>query len=442
MCDAQSAAKFQFSQSERARQRGWRGTLWALSCAAFVVLFALPAQAEPGDSLTVSLLTMGPGEHPFTKFGHTALWVHDAANGRDEVFNYGTFAFDSPTLLLDSVQGKLPYWLSVQGLRGTLASYGEQRRSLVASELELTPAQRLQLLAALRDNAQPEHRYYRYDYYRDNCATRVRDALDRVVGGAIRAHGGEPASMSYRAHTLRLVADDPKLYVGLDLAIGRQTDAPITFWDEAFLPERLHDLLAHTTVERAGHALPLIRSERPLLTSDLPAPRVAPPTWFGFYGGVGLSLGAALAVLGVKARWSKRALRALTTLSIALFVPLGLLGCAIAYLTFFSAHSAAAANFNVLLLPPWTLALPLVSSAPRLARLAARAAGVTTVLALVIHWFTRDSQVNGQELAFALPLWLGAGVATRAVVRRVLLPPKSAEPAPTATTRVTPKISG
>jgi len=260
--------------------------------------------------------------------------------------NFGTFAFDSPTLLLDSVEGLLPYWLSVQSLRGTLAAYREQGRSLLASELALRPEERAQLRAALRENALPEHRYYRYDYYRDNCATRVRDALDRVLGGQLHAQGTAPARMSYRAHTLRLVADDPVLYVALDLAVGRQTDTPINFWDEGFLPERLHDLLARTTLQRDGRAVPLVQSERLLLPTELPQPRNAPPDWRARYWALGLALGGLLLGLGLKAGKHAAARVALGVVSVVLGLPLGLLGCALCYLTFFSFHSAAAANYT------------------------------------------------------------------------------------------------
>jgi hypothetical protein len=374
----------------------------------------------------VSLLTMGPGEHPFTKFGHSAIWVHDARTNHDEVYNFGTFAFDSPTLLLDSVQGKLPYWLSVQSMRGTLASYREQRRSLLASELELTPVERVALLNALRENALPEHRYYRYDYYRDNCATRVRDAIDRAIGGAMRVHARDPARMSFRDHTLRLVADDPMLYAGLDLAVGRQTDASISFWDEGFLPERLHDLLRATSVQRDGHSLPLVRSEQLLLPAELPEPRAVPPNWRIRYWDVGLLLGSVLAWLGVQARTSNGARAALLVLGVVLFVPLGLLGCALTYLTFFSAHSAAAANYNVLLVPPWVLALPVAALAawrkrswgPRLTQWAALGTLLSTLLALAIRLFMHHAQVNNQELAVALPLWLGAVIAARLATPR------------------------
>jgi len=422
----------------------WRAL--GLSLLALLVLSCAQTAraATPGDELTVSLLTMGPGEHPFTKFGHSAIWVHDARSSRDEVFNFGTFAFDSPTLLLDSVQGLLPYWLSVQGLSGTLESYREQRRSLLASELELTPAERLALLVALRDNALPEHRYYHYDYYRDNCATRVRDALDRVLGGRIHTHTNTPARMSYRAHTLRLVADDPLLYALLDLAVGRQTDAPITLWDEGFLPDRLHDLLAQTSVVKDGRELPLIARERSLLLTELPEPRRTPPNWRLYYWGVGLFLGGALAWLGLRARRSIGARWALSVAGIALGVPLGLLGCALCYLTFCSSHSAAAANYNVLLLPPWTLALPVSAIAAwrnrawawRAARYAATSAFLCTLLMLCIRVSSRDPQVNNQELAFALPLWLGATIAALLGPKAYYLNRKSARTRADHDTRV------
>ncbi|HEY0463440.1 MAG TPA: DUF4105 domain-containing protein [Polyangiaceae bacterium] len=378
--------------------------------------------AEPGAELSISLLTMGAGEHPFTKFGHSAIWVHDAAALSDEVYNYGTFAFDSPTLLLDSVEGKLPYWLSVQSMSSTLRTYSDQGRSLLASELELTPAERVQLYAALRENARPEQRYYRYDYYRDNCATRVRDIVDPVIGGRMRQEPTEPASMSYRAHTQRLVADAPLLYVGLDLAIGRQTDTQVTFWDEAWLPERLHALFLRATVSHGGQTLPLIRSERTLLTSRLPAPRATPPNWAGYYAAVGLALGSCFAFLGWCASSSRRALRAtLGALYLTLGTTLGLLGCALCYLTFFSAHSAAASNYNVLLLPPWVLALSAAgvgvmrgkARAFRVARWAASGALFTSALALLIHALSQTPQANLQELAVALPLWLGVALSTR-----------------------------
>jgi len=374
--------------------------------------------AEPGSSLTISLLTMGPGEHPFTKFGHTALWVHDAEGARDEVYNFGTFAFDSPTLVLDSVAGKLPYWLSVQGLAGTIEAYREQGRSLVASELSLTPSQRWALLSALRENALPENRYYRYEYYRDNCSTRVRDALDRVIGGRIAAGSREPVRFTFRDHTLRLVADDPVLYVALDIALGREADAPLTRWEEGFLPETLHQLALHTTVLVAGQPMPLVSRDRTLVAGNGSQTRSAPPNWGLRYLAVGVAAFGYLALLGAFAPKSRAARIALGLSWAAIGLGVGLLGSALGYLALFSAHAAAHQNLNLLLVPPWAFTLLVAgirvtrgrASGWPLGRTGALLLLAPLLLSLLLKALSHPAQANAQELGFALPLWLGVAL--------------------------------
>jgi hypothetical protein len=244
----------------------------------------------------------------------------------------------------------------------------------------------------------------------------VRDIIDRVVGGRIHAASRTPASMSYREHMLRLVADDPALYAGLDVAVGRQSDAAITFWDEGFLPQKLHDLLAATRVSSGGRVLPLIRSERVLLDGQFPAPRTKAPAWAARYVALGLGLGALFGLLGTGARRSRSLRVALGFAYVVVGVVLGLFGCALCYLTFFSAHTAAASNYNVLLVPPWALALGVAGIGvargsnwgTRWALGLLASALAASSLALLLHVLTEHAQANGQELALALPLWLGA----------------------------------
>ncbi|HEX2672366.1 MAG TPA: hypothetical protein VHM25_15905, partial [Polyangiaceae bacterium] len=230
------------------------------------------------------------------------------------------------------------------------------------------------------------------------------------------------ASMSYREHTRRLVADAKILYALLDVAVGRETDSAATFWDEAWLPERLHALFARATVTRDGRTLPLIRSERTLLESRFPAPRAKPPAWAPYYAAIGLSLGIAIALIGHLAASGRRAFRiALGGLYFVLGTSLGLLALALCYLTFFSAHSAAASNYNVLLLPPWLIALSSAgigvmrgkARALRVAHGVALGALSSSLLALLIHAFSQGAQSNLPELAAVLPLWLGLTLSTR-----------------------------
>ena len=133
-------------------------------------------------------------------------------------------------------------------MEDTFASYVSENRTIEAQELDLTPAQKWALWQSLRENARPENREYLYDYFRDNCSTRVRDVVDRAVGGRVRQAGQRPATMTFRADALRMTADFFPEYLGLDLGLGRLTDAPITLWEEAFLPERMRDLLREVRI--------------------------------------------------------------------------------------------------------------------------------------------------------------------------------------------------
>src|SRR4029453_13964476 len=100
--------------------------------------------------------------------------------------------------------------------------------SVCVKRLNLPPPARLQLREFLRWNAEPEHRFYHYDYYRDNCSTRVRDALDRVLGGVLHAQTDTVATgTTYRFHTQRLTANDALINTGLLVALGPGVDRPI-----------------------------------------------------------------------------------------------------------------------------------------------------------------------------------------------------------------------
>ena len=147
------------------------------------VLSQTPAPASqsavPGADLTVYLMTMGSGDKVWERFGHNAIRIVDASSGTDSVYNWGTFDFDQPNFLSRFLTGNTLYWMEGATIAETMAKYQYLNRSVWVQELDLTPAER----AAVRDfiawNARPENLYYRYDYYLDNCSTRVRDMIDR-----------------------------------------------------------------------------------------------------------------------------------------------------------------------------------------------------------------------------------------------------------------------
>ena len=226
-------------------------------------------------------MTFGPGRQVWERFGHNAIWVHDPVHGTDEAYNYGLFDFHQQNFLLRFARGQMWYWMAGFPAEQYIRQYERDNRSVWIQELNLSPAAERELQRFLAWNAEPEHRFYHYDYYRDNCSTRVRDALDRVLGGSLRTQTESVATGStYRFHTQRLTANDPLISTGLLVALGPGVDRPISAWEEMFLPLKMREHVRRVTVSGPGGArMPLVRAERTLFESSEPAPPEAPPSW-------------------------------------------------------------------------------------------------------------------------------------------------------------------
>jgi hypothetical protein len=397
------------------------GVLAALA----VLVGARTARAEPGDEYTVSVITMSPGDPVFFKFGHIALLVRDGRTHRADVYNWGTFSFEERGLVTKFLRGRLTYWLSRQGLRGTVEHYGAENRWVLEQQLALSPAQKLDLVARVLDNYRPENRTYRYHYYRDNCSTRVRDVVDAALGGRLRAVSGAPARMTYRGQTSRLTADTWWAYVFLNLAMGSFIDQPVQEWDEMFVPSKVAEILRRVTVPGpTGQPVPLVRSER-LLVGANRAPELAePPRRKLALASFGALLGAGLGLLAHRLLASARA-GGMTPLGrrVALALALGALGLLVGFLgllfLFFwtlTDHEVAWHNENLLQTSPIAVALPVIAvgllrdrawarlGLERLAYALAAMSALGLALKAMPWWF---EQVNGEMIALALPTWLG-----------------------------------
>jgi len=378
------------------------------------------ARAERGDELTVSVLTFGPGDHPFFKFGHNAILVQTSppplgGEPAGLVYNFGTFSFETAALIPKFLQGRFHYWLSVSSIEETVASYVAANRTVSVQELDLTPAQRWSLAQALRENARPANRAYLYDYFRDNCSTRVRDAIDRVVGGAVRQAGRAPGRGTYRYHALRMVADLLPEYIGIHVGLGRAADRPTDRWEETFLPDELAALLREVRLDDGAGARPLVKSEKVLFTARRPDKPAAPPAWDVYFLLAGLAMGLGLAGAGRLAARSRLARILLGAGVAGLGGLLGVLGLLMTCLWFLTDHKIAYANANILVMAPWTVALAGYGIGVALGRRRARrralwlvlAAAALALMGLLVKALPGLGQDNWAFIGFCLPVWLG-----------------------------------
>jgi hypothetical protein len=309
---------------------------------------------QTGQNVSITLLTMGSGREVWELFGHDAIWIHDNVTGRDTVFNWGVFDFRQPRFIPRFLKGQMLYAMGGDSLPGQLLVYRYLNRSVRAQELDLTPAQRDSILHQIQWYAQPENVNYRYDYYRDNCATRVRDIIDRAINGQMRAKAGELAGTSYRWHTLRLMQSNKPIVLGVDIGLGRPADREITKWQEMFLPRELHDFVATLQVkDSAGGTHPLVKRETFLFRANREPEADAPPVLFPWLFGAGLALAGLFAWLGSAAVSGGTAARMTAAILIGLWsLVAGLLGTVVILLWSVTDHVFAHSNENLFLFNP------------------------------------------------------------------------------------------
>jgi len=389
----------------------WRWLLLLLVFAA-----ALPAHAglatAPGSQLEVSLLTYGPGKVYWERFGHDAIMLRDRLSGQAVTFNYGVFDFSQKHFLLNFIRGHMRYSMDANPAAADIDSYVAAGRWIEQQRLALSPAQRARLRDFLLWNLQPQHRHYAYEYFTDNCSTRVRDALNLATHGSIEAQlSTQPSILTFRRQTDRLLAPDPALMLLVDLALGPYADQPLSAWQATFIPMTLqHSLQNLKVTDEAGNSHPLLSSQNRIYAGRLPPPPTQAPQLAWPLGLAGLAVAILLLLL---TRSSRSVLQRSGNRLAGFYVLLaGLVGTLMLLLWTLTAHQAAWGNENLLLFNPlqWLL-LPALLRHPhgktRYAQLSRYLAGLlaaVTVLALLARLLNGLPQQNLPWILLALPI--------------------------------------
>ncbi len=401
--------------------RGLQG--WALAA---LLLMPLCCVAQPlglvdGELPRVSLLTFAPGEVYWQRFGHNALLLR-ARDGRAVVYNYGIFDFRQKNFFLNFARGQMLYRLDAESLYRTLEQYASEDRWVYEQQLDLGLQQRRALNDLLAENLRPENIEYRYDYLAANCSTRVRDVIDRAIGGALRRQlQARGSAASYRSEVTRLMAPDPLLAIGMDLGLGPRVDRVLDGWALSFIPERLMQGVRETRIEEDGVERPLVKAEGWLYRSERAAAPVAPLSLWAPLLAAGVATAAAIVLL---ARWRQvfAARAALTLIAASLSLAAGLLGLVMLAAWVFTEHWGMWDNQNLLLANPLLLLLMAPWFASRRAPwrpgpLACVLAGATALMAvasLLIKWLPGVPRQENLawiglflpiHLAFAIVLW-------------------------------------
>ena len=211
--------------------------------------FQISTSAQDSSRLRISLLTVAPGEELYATFGHSALRVTDSNSVTDHVYNYGTFDFDDKDFYLKFIRGKLLYYVSVEQFYDFKNDNALENRAMTEQVLNLSGEEKTEIRRALIENIKPENKFYLYDFFLDNCTTRLRDIIVKYHQPKPELPAVMPATYTFR-NAIHLYLDKNHKdwsKFGIDILLGAPCDALMTKAQQQFLPDNLMKALDSTT---------------------------------------------------------------------------------------------------------------------------------------------------------------------------------------------------
>lgn len=316
-------------------------TWFSLLIVAFFLLIVPDLQAQKlGPEARVSILTCNPGDEVYSMYGHSAIRITDPEQNLDAVFNYGVFSFDTPDFIYRFAKGQTDYLMIGQKYGSFMPEYQETKRSVYEQVLNLTPEGKNELFSALLVNARPENCTYRYNFFVDNCATRVRDMIEHNSGATVRFADEHPTE-TYRQLIKQFHHSFRWIDLGIDLLVGKKADVPVSSYGQMFLPEFLENEFAKAQITIDGKTEPLVKETHALLEfpnsklkSELPWPVIV--------------FGLLFLLVAVATVFEFRRKRKIDGLDYWIFGLTGLAGLIIGWFTLYSEHPAMSPNYNLL----------------------------------------------------------------------------------------------
>ena len=297
------------------------------------------------ESTEISVLTCDPGNEIYSLFGHSALRIKNPVNGQDLVVNWGLFEFSESQFQFgyDFAKGRLKYYMGIQLMSNFITEYRRSKRGIREQVLNLSNQEKYQIIQLLEENYKPENRKYKYEFFYDNCSSRLRDIIKKVFGENINFYQSPKSNKFTFRETIHLYLESfPWLKLGIDLVLGKKIDKLVSNENLMFLPLNVEEIFDKSLVENNESIKNLVKSKNTLIESFENKNKL---NNIGFYSWILLAITLLLIVfkldkaLGV---WS----------SLNLFI-IGLLGIVLVFMWIGTDHNATKMNFNLLWASPF-----------------------------------------------------------------------------------------
>ena len=311
----------------------------------------------------ISLLTCGAGYEVYSMYGHAALRIRDTSLNYDYVINYGIFSMGIDNFAYLFVKGETDYEVAVSSFENFMDEYIVDNREVYENEIQLSDSSKRVLIDYIEWNLQPENKVYRYKFFSDNCATRIRNILERSATiswsinqqnrikspsdaqftNIVEDYWQKNTKYTFRDIILIYQAKIPWINAGIQLPIAAPADTHLTYRAAMFLPDFLMDAALNAKVIKNGKLIPLVKPTVQLLKVN---PKLLPQKmpWYVMPQPVITGFFILIILLTLYGVYKKRLYRFID--SLLLFIT-GVIGILLVFMSFISVHECMRPNYNL-----------------------------------------------------------------------------------------------
>ena len=289
------------------------------------------------DDFQISILTVGPGSDLVDAFGHTGIRIIDKKNNLDLVFNFGIYDYNAPNFYSNFFKGRPIFSLGINRFNDFFDSYVKQNRKVYEQIIKISNDRKKIIIESLIQNSKEENKFYVYEYFDDNCSTRVADILINEIG-ELKVDLNKKTKFSYRELIRSKIGNNSIGSLGIDLCLGSKIDKKITTRQTFFLPEKLKEFL-DIIEDNNPNLVETKLLYTPNDTNSYKQQNILKPLW--------VSLFFSVLIIWLTFKDFKRK-KQTKILDFLILTTLTIIGILIGYLWIFSNHSNGAMNLNIL----------------------------------------------------------------------------------------------
>ncbi len=374
-----------------------------------LLLLSIRAQSQSlplSEGAQISVITCGPTPTElYAAFGHSAIRVYDPDQQIDFAYNYGVFDFDQPNFYLNFARGYLYYKLGVYHYPHFRDYYISHNRYVHEQILDLTTEQKQKVFDYLEWNGKPENQTYRYDYFYNNCATKIRDVLAETLKDELKFDG----SFVKTDYTIRDLTDlylgpQPWGDLGIDICLGLPMDKKAAPYEYMFLPDYIEYSFDNATI----NSKPVVKQKVSVYEA---IPEGIPFSFFHPW----IVFGAFMLITVILSYYDWKRKKLSRWFDVTVFSAVGWIGVLLLLLWTATDHQAAARNFNLL----WALPLHAIAAILLLKKqspswLITYFKGTAILLAAtLLLWFILPQQLNIFLIPITIALMIRASLISK-----------------------------